>query len=893
MDKLIKKSQKFWLESADYRFSPLMKVSATISLEYCNQIDNINAPLLFTFPNKSLSSLWLSVSLLTNFYFEDYIENSILKLEEKFKKGDKIKIHDTIAEVEKVGNETLIIAFKNNPGIEISTKNIKFFDSISVVEKSRKLQLLTRFNKLKKKSKEERNVISRILEPKNNVKINQENLKSKILLIAGNGNVKRIKESLYNEKIYNVELMKIFPEGKNLIIRKDLKSYIVDDNLYESKLKIFSANFKKFIEISDSDLLRSCLTDLLIDDKVCINKHFDEVFNAIIEDFIDEEPNLMKLFAIYPGVSDKIPKDLKAIIINDITQYIIYKNTIDYFISKDIPVIFVTDRKIDKSDEINYFDKLFDLYPEFNRVNWNQSKIRKLINFDEDLPFLDNKLWKIAKRYSIQNIVIDAQYKHDLDKLIPKLSMLIRNIEGFEDLQLSYFKNLYRVLFALKNSGSTSDIIHKLVNEFEISYISVKDSGLSNELRVLIDKVIRISKDFRGNSKLIQINDKVFSQIFLEKEENKYFIPIGSKGKSEIIGFDSIQFSGYPYNEYSGKYLINSIFKNYFSNVKLTCWEFEGDMTFKYLRRRLVASYFVENINFKTEFNRDLLLSNEDIQLEVDSMLKIKLNNTMLIDYELPIDETVDSDLYKFRYKNYHVTDSSLDFVNCNIINFIDDSFMFLSKTGKILAEVEDDNGNISIREASFSELSNGSRVFKYKRDRETYRKIVSHNKKLTENIDDLYQWKEYLLSLYYKYDKNIATLQNFLQEIKENNGLKESNPTRQNIRRWIFDESTLKPSKHNVELFLLASAINSEEINIKLNQMEEAYSSVNGFIISLSSKMKKKISETDLAENINTFEIIEQGFPILVETKRIFSLEESNVPIEYSNTRQILYANS
>jgi hypothetical protein len=218
---------------------------------------------------------------------------------------------------------------------------------------------------------------------------------------------------------------------------------------------------------------------------------------------------------------------------------------------------------------------------------------------------------------------------------------------------------------------------------------------------------------------------------------------------------------------------------------------------------------------------------------------------------------------------------------------------MFLTKTGKILAEVEDDNGNVSIREASFSDLSNGYRVFKYKRDRETYRKIVSHNKKLSENIDHLYQWKEYLLSLYYKYDKNIAVLRNFLLEIKENNGLKESNPTRQNIRRWIFDESTLKPSKYNVELFLLASAINSEEINIKLNQMEEAYSSVNGFIISLSSKMKKKISETDLAENINTFEIIEQGFPILVETKRIFSLEESNVPIEYSNTRQILYANS
>jgi len=893
MDKLIEKSKKFWLESGDYRFSPLIKVSSTLSLEYCNQMVNINAPLIFTFPKKSLSSLWLSVSLLTNFYFEEYIDNSILTLEEKFKKGDKIKVYDTIAEVQKVDGELMTIGFKNNPGITISTKNSRFFDSISVVPGIRKIQLYKRYIKLKNKAKEERNVISKILEPKNNIEINQENLKSKILLIAGNGNVKKIKDSLSSERIYNEELIEIFPEGKNLIIKKDLKSYMVDNNSYESELKIFSTNYKQLIELTDSNLLQTCLTDLLIDDNICINQYFDEMFNAIVEDFIDEEPYLMKLFEIYPGVNDKIPKDLKAVIINDITQYIIYKNTIDYFISKDIPVIFVSDRRINKSDEINYFEDFFDLYPQFNRVNWNQSKIRNLMNFDEDIPFLDNKLWEIAKRYSEQNIVIDSQYKHDLDKLIPKLSKLIRNIEGFEDLQLSYYKNLYKVLFVLKNSGSTSGIIHELINEFESSYLSAKNSGLNNELRVLIEQVIRISKDFKVNSKLLQINNKLFSQIFLEKEEKKYFIPIGLEEKNQAVDFDSIEFSGYPFNEYAGKYLINSIFKNYFSNVKLTCWEFEGDMTFKYLRRRLIASYFVENINFKTEFNRDLLLSKEDIMLEVDSMLKIKLNNTILIDYELPFDETVDSDLYKFRYKNYHVTDSSLDFVNCNIINFIDDSFMFLSKTGKILAEVEDDNGNISIREASFSNLSNGYRVFKYKRDRETYRKIVSHNKKLSENIDHLYQWKEYLLSLFYKYDKNISVLQNFLLEIKENNGLKESNPTRQNIRRWIFDESTLKPSKPNVELFLLASAINSEEINIKLNQMEEAYSSVNGFIISLSSKMKKKISETDLAENINTFKIIEQGFPILVETKRIFSLEECNVPIEYSNTRQILYANS
>ena len=57
-------------------------------------------------------------------------------------------------------------------------------------------------------------MISKILEPKNSVKINQENLNSKILLIAGNGNVKKIRDSLIEECIYNEELIKIFDDLK-------------------------------------------------------------------------------------------------------------------------------------------------------------------------------------------------------------------------------------------------------------------------------------------------------------------------------------------------------------------------------------------------------------------------------------------------------------------------------------------------------------------------------------------------------------------------------------------------------------------------------------------------------------------------------------------------------
>ena len=46
MNKIIKKSEDYWLESGDYRFSPLMKATSTMSLEYCDQIHDINHPLL-------------------------------------------------------------------------------------------------------------------------------------------------------------------------------------------------------------------------------------------------------------------------------------------------------------------------------------------------------------------------------------------------------------------------------------------------------------------------------------------------------------------------------------------------------------------------------------------------------------------------------------------------------------------------------------------------------------------------------------------------------------------------------------------------------------------------------------------------------------------------------
>ena len=81
----------------DFKFSPLMEICSGISLEYCKKFNNDKCkklPLFLCLPDRDSASLWTAISILNNYYFEDYVNNEVDGF--SFKKKQKVKIFNSI-----------------------------------------------------------------------------------------------------------------------------------------------------------------------------------------------------------------------------------------------------------------------------------------------------------------------------------------------------------------------------------------------------------------------------------------------------------------------------------------------------------------------------------------------------------------------------------------------------------------------------------------------------------------------------------------------------------------------------------------------------------------------------------------------------------------------------
>lgn len=251
MNELLKKVNRHnFLKMGDYKFSPIMELSSGISLEYCKKLNDKKCnklPLFLCFPEKQSASLWTAISILTNYYFADYINNEVDGI--SFKKGQKVKIFNCIGEIERISRNKIFLKFRDQGGIPI---NEKLRGQLSPVPKTRALSIKKRFAINYKNNKTNRNPISKILAPNEPSIINQNNLDSRVLLIAGRGNVKELKNKLNDIKIYDTPLAKIYPENKNLIIKSDFKPYkIYFDKKEINKLSVFKNSIVKLHEIID------------------------------------------------------------------------------------------------------------------------------------------------------------------------------------------------------------------------------------------------------------------------------------------------------------------------------------------------------------------------------------------------------------------------------------------------------------------------------------------------------------------------------------------------------------------------------------------------------------------------------------------------------------------
>ncbi|MEQ9064856.1 hypothetical protein [Marinoscillum sp.] len=887
--------QKYFLKLGKNRLSPVLEASTVLGLDYSQLVFNDSigtlSPFFFCFPDKKAASLWMSITLLTNYFLDDYItSNNNVNID--LENGDLVDIYGSTLRFIRTDFQTgkLIFSTSDLPGGLKIPSTIK---SIIKRTKNSRVNTHAHYKKAKRVLKENRNAISKVLEPDESVIINEQVLKSKVLLISGRGNGKSFRELLNTNEIEGEKLSKVFPENKNLLLKPDLEIYKnVSTSNYQNESRNFFKMFGKFIEQNEEPELIQDLKNLekILKKDHTITSEFHYEFTTFCNELeLDNYPKLKFVESKYPGFRELIPSNLKAVVVNDIQCVTEYKKTIDYFLEKKIPVIIVSDRKIQNTKEFGTYKYLFDSNPHFFRINWNKKKIESLKKCEaSETEYLDKSLWEQCKRYCDQKIQIKIFDGTTIDENLSILQKKISDLDEFEILKKTFFKCLYPALYAIKNSSTINSSVESLIHEFKLYYDTVApilDNDLRNTISLTIDSALEGSK----NTKEIQLSVNSFSIVLSKEGDDSVFIPVDTNTNLlPSSTMERIEFTGFPYNEYSGQYLLNATFEHFIPDISILCWPNEARLTYGFLQRRLLAGYFQDKLPETNHFNKqDLIASIQDVEKEVDCSLIMEGDvKEGSIEQEEILQKT-----HSYKYSGYSRSsnNNSNSLVKCDIVNFVDNAFMFLPKGAKILSEKEIDNGKTKITNLFFSELAIGLRIFKFKKDRTAYREIAKKDNYINECFQKLELWKRAIEKMYESCSGDLEEVERVLKEVQNTSSIEGSNPSRSNIRRWLFDDEIIAPDTKNLELIL--TAINNSEIDHKLEELTDAYRAVLSFTIGLSSQIKKSIRNelNKKAVQDDSFLITIQETPVMVETKTISGLEKNEMLIEYSETRKIL----
>jgi len=388
---LNKINRKYDLNIGNYCFSPILQSSIALSLEYVASIENAHnrEPFHICFPEKEYSSLWLSIALLKNFFHKDYDFKSQNRIEELgLKSNDKIELFGCVVRyVGMDGDKRVWIKFKDD-NLRLCLKT----GSIPYINKTNRKALNTH-GKFKSKRRElisQRNAISKIIIPKDDILINQQILISKVMVVAGRGNTNKLLEKMKSTEVHNESLFSAFQVNKDLIIKPDLDDYksCFDSEHSDKKnhfKRLFLDSFERVKNLLDEEFDKDFIgLKQDVDNDQFDDEHFLKKYDEFLENL--ERSYHQILFNVrdrHPGISTSLPGRLKAIIVNDIELLGNYAETIKGFINKKIPVIVVSDRNIGSK---NFYDNFFSEHPNSLRINWNRKKISELQKRNSQLP---------------------------------------------------------------------------------------------------------------------------------------------------------------------------------------------------------------------------------------------------------------------------------------------------------------------------------------------------------------------------------------------------------------------------------------------------------------------------------------------------------------------------
>jgi hypothetical protein len=890
-------NKTYFLRFGEYELSPLMQISAGLELEYIKKMRSQKiplAPLVLTFLDKRSASVWSSLILLSNFFFEEYIENEVNG--PQFKSGDKVSVYGCICKIDSISVDRITLEFKDQHMTLLSNETFRVSQLVrkmSKVPRERSLNKKSKYDAGKIAAKNKRNAISRILIPNDADTINRKNLQSKVLLISGRGNVGTISDFLNEESVYNESLSRIYGLDENLIVRKDLKPYI---DLYSSdwkeKKNVFRTALEKLASMDNGEDITGRIRHFIemIDSQDQITKEFDEEFQAFADNYKTEIPGVDFVFRKYPGVQDSLPENIKAVILNDIHQLDEYPSTINGFLNSGIPVIVISDRYVYDTTGLDFYRNLFTNNPGYYRLNWNRNKIKELMSLSSHDQYLDSELWELSKRYALQEIKIQVSRDPGPDELMVKLQKAISELDEYELLQKAYYQCLYPALYCLKNSNHKTPAVNAVIGEFEAVFNTCRGAGMPRETADLISAVIQTAYSAEYNTKNYNPEENIFTVPVRINGVYSFNIPCDT-GHTCVPSYDkeSLIYTGYPYREYSGNYLSEGVFKYYIPGIKVLCWPREGTLTYNYLRKRILGGYFEDNINPLVDFpERFILKQSAQFGEEVDEILNIESSLKAGDDQESDLEN-----VHKMWYKAYSAGSPNNSFrVVCNVLNFRDGTFMFLPKNSKVLATLESKGGHARVSNFSFSELSAGSKVFKFKKDRSIYRELAQKSGSVYRSYIQLEIWRDCLSKISGECGGDLNKMLDQLSGCKTAYGITGASPSIPNLRNWLYDDDMIMPDIENVRLILTAAGKEADGTEGLLGKLYTSYSVVKGDRISMANKIRLAISEQIVASDQAEAEEIEiriSGIPVAIDVKTVESLDNAEIEVDYQLTRKII----
>lgn len=899
-------------EFGDKRLSPIMEITTCLVKRVCDYTEKTkeNSLYFFCFPDRNYSSVWLSVGLLANFFLEDYIENDNDPGIHPVPKSN-YEIYGNIGKFLQFDDSgRLVFEFAGGAKVNVHPKLKKFLRNTNKC----RLSQLRDYKENRKHVINNRSAVSQLLEPNEGIRVNDQTLTSKIILISGRGNANKFREYIQNTNICGESLKQIFTLKGNLQIRENLSSFngIFDEN-YNNKARTFIEAFNCLLDVELGSALLEQLTDLSSALEVNgINEAFDIRFCELVNDLGDEMPDLAYLKErFYPGPKLTLPKNLRAVIINDILQFELYTDTINNFINNGIPVFVISDRLVDFHNNPAFFTEFFDRY-DYCRINWNKSKILRLMQTENtETRYIDEEFWTTCKRFARQKIKIEVFNGCSLDLIIYDLRKEIKKYSDYQRLREAYYNFLETAFSLVKNSRSRSEHCTYLIKCFNEVLNDLRDI-INRDLLEKLDKALVQIISFETNTKEIPEGQNYFSVTMTAKGVNIIIPDFASDNNFTDEETEQIVFTGYPYNEPLRYFLHDSVCRFFIPEIIIKTWPLESELTLHYIRRRLRSGYFTDKNCAELGVPTNCLVTClEDIESEIDESVELRDRRTNAETYEYSEsvpednpDQEGDLNLLARARFNQRPRDENAPLVNpvnCHTVVFEDDSYMYMpvasvegvkakimvgrfdKTTGKFIVE-RIDGGHLEIDQYFFD--------IDYYVNLPAVLQLSGINQSDAETITlRLYLWRNLLFEIFERNDGCLESLIVLLQRTKENypEALKKSNPAIYNLRNWLYNKDILAPDPANIKLIFMAAGYDgtaTPEDIIKIRK------EIIGSLISLSSAVKNDIERKFTGKKTivdSYFEYEKNNVKIKCNIKRISSIVRDNIMVEYSATRKIM----